>query len=172
MLCRKLPHLLIHAVMTLLCLLVLEGVVRLLVQTDLDGDLRFRSTQLKPYRLPVRRVERDIGTHLAAQDSPIVYDPELGWSQRPGLGGHNTAGFITSSPAPERVRFPERLRIALFGDSYTQGSYETGWWRVLEAQLNASGVKCEVLNFGAEATEWIRRICAGSAMESRGNRRW
>jgi hypothetical protein len=138
----------ILAVTTLLCLLGLEGVVRVLSRTDLDGETRFRFTRLKPYRLPVRHAERDIGTYLASQDSTMIYDPELGWSQRPGVVGHNTAGFITSGPAPERVPSPDRLRIALFGDSFTQGTYENGWWRVLEAQLNASGLKCEVLNFG------------------------
>ncbi len=148
MLRRIPPQLLILAIATLLCLLVLEGAVRLLCQTNADGALRFRSTRLKPYALPVRGAERDIAAYFAPRGSTVIYDPELGWSPRPGLAGHNTAGFITSGPTPTRERSPDRLRIALFGDSFTEGGYENGWWRSFEAQLNASGVMCEVLNFG------------------------
>jgi hypothetical protein len=145
---RTLSKLILATTSVVLCLLALEIAVRLLCVHDIDGERRFRATRLKPYRLPVQRAARDIAAYLAATETGLVYDPELGWTQRPGIAGHNAAGFITTGPAPERARSADRLRIALFGDSYTQGDYRTGWWRVLEEQLNAAGVKCEVLNFG------------------------
>jgi hypothetical protein len=44
----------------------------------------------------------------------------------------------------DRAPASDRLRIALFGASYTAGA----WWRSLEKSLNDSGVPAEVLNFG------------------------
>ena len=139
---------LIPSLAALVCFGALEIAVRALCRVDVDGEARFRETRLKPYRLPVRRAERQIADYLASKTSALVYDADLGWSQRPGVADHNDAGFITTGPTPPRAPSADRLRIALFGDSFTQGNFRTGWWRVLEEQLNASGVQCEVLNFG------------------------
>ena len=145
---RTILQLLLASVSVLFCILALEVVVRALSTSDIDGQRRFRSTRLKPYRLPVKRVEQDLAAYRATDKTALIYDRELGWSQRPVVADHNAEGFITTGPAPARARPADRLRIALFGDSFTQGNYRTGWWRVLEEQLNAAGVKCEVLNFG------------------------
>ena len=145
---RTILKLLIAAVSVGACVLGLEVAVRAMSARDVDGQWRFRSTRLKPYRIPVKRAEADIAAYLATAETALIYDRELGWSQRPGVADHNAEGFITTGPAPARARSGDRLRIALFGDSFTQGNYRTGWWRVLEEQLDAAGVKCEVLNFG------------------------
>ena len=145
---RNFLKLLIPLAAALLCLAALEIAVRVLCRVDVDGGAWFRETRLKPYRLPVRRAKQQVAAYLATPASALIYDSALGWSQRPGVADHNDAGFITTGPTPPRERSADRLRIALFGDSFTQGNFRTGWWRVLEEQLNVAGVKCEVLNFG------------------------
>lgn len=131
----------------LLTLGLLEIAVRLQCVRDADGAVRFRSTRLKPYRLPTARVEREMAALQSAPQTVLLYDPDLGWRPRPGVLEINASGFLTTGGMPEKVPAEGVLRIALFGDSYTEGSAGGGWWRVLEARLNAAGVKCEVLNF-------------------------
>lgn len=138
----------ISAFAVVFALALLEAAVRLQCFRDGDGAWRFRSTRLKPYRLPVARVERDMALLQTTDKSLLLYDPELGWRPRPGLVDHNAAGFRTTGGVPEKLPTEGVLRIALFGDSYTEGSATGGWWRVLEERMNAAGVKCEVLNFG------------------------
>lgn len=145
---RAFLKLLIPVVTLLVCFAVLEVAVRLMLRCDADGECRFRFTRLKPYRVPVQRAERDIAAYLQSEKSAMMYDPQLGWNQRPSVAEHNAAGFITSRPEVAIERPADRLRIALFGDSFTQGSFEKGWWRVLEDRLNAAGHRAEVLNFG------------------------
>lgn len=138
----------ISALAMVFALGLLEIVVRVQSFRDGDGAWRFRSTRLKPYRLPVARVERDMAMLSTSTNSFLFYDPDLGWRPRPGLLEHNAAGFRTTGGVPEKAPAEGVLRIALFGDSYTEGSAHGGWWRVLEERMNAAGVKCEVLNFG------------------------
>jgi hypothetical protein len=127
---------------------ILEIGVRLLTARDADGAPRFRLTRLKPYVLPVARVEREMVAYQSSDKTALLYDPELGWRPRPGVHDENAEGFRTTSAAPSRSPVPGTLRIALFGDSFTEGPEGGGWWRVLEERLNAGGVKCDVLNFG------------------------
>lgn len=132
----------------LLTLGLLEIAVRLFCLRDADGAVRFRSTRLKPYRFPDVRVEREMAAYLSSDQTALLYDSELGWRPRPDVQEHNAEGFRTTGAMPAWAPAPDVLRIALFGDSYTEGPVGGGWWRVLETQLNAAGVKCEVLNFG------------------------
>lgn len=141
-------RLIVLGVPLLLCLLLLEVAVRLLSPADQDGNRRFRDTRLKPYHPPVRKTEGILAQYLASKDSGLIYDPDLGWSQRPHAARHNSAGFISSEPAVPMEPSPGRLRIAVFGGSYTQGSTDQAWWRVLEDELNSHGLPAEVLNFG------------------------
>lgn len=140
-----------HIFLTLLCFAVLEIAVRSMCHTDEDGEYRFRLTRLKPYHMPLKRVEKELLAYRDGGGAGVLYDPELGWALRPGINNHNTAGFVTTGPVPDRVGTPGTLRIALLGDSYTQGEFRTGWWRVLEEKMNAAGAKTEVLNFGVGA---------------------
>lgn len=131
-------------------LLALELAVRAISTRDEDGRVKVRQTTLKPYRVGVRKAGHIVDQYLASDRSVLIHDAELGWTMLPGVAMHNRFGFITShDPTPEP---PEgTLRIALFGGSYTLGTFDTGWWRVLERELNASGIKAEVLNFGVSA---------------------
>ena len=86
-----------------------------------------------------------------------MYDPLLGWAPRPhgtskdGFIFYNSQG-IRSLPLEYSFRRQKgTVRIALFGDSLTQGAYvpfENTWGYYLENQLKARGINAEVLNFG------------------------
>jgi hypothetical protein len=133
----------------LVCLVVLEVAIRVVGRCDEDGNRWIRWTRLKPYHLPVKRVTRLVETYKTAQSrATIIYDHDLGWSPQPGHNHSNAQGFYSTRPDPDPAQPTDRLRIALFGASYTVGSFETGWWRTLEKTLNDAGVKAEVLNFG------------------------
>lgn len=145
---RTLAKVIVFALAGILALLVAEVAVRVGCRSDEDGNVTFRSTRLMPYRVPVRSAQKIVAQYLQSETSAIVHDAELGWNQRPGVAAHNADGFISAQPEVPRERPGDKLRIALFGGSYTQGSFDKGWWRVLENELNAAGVAAEVLNFG------------------------
>lgn len=84
------------------------------------------------------------------------HDYQLGWSissnatTEDGLYKSNSSGLrsLGQSILPCKS---EKLRIALFGDSFTHGdevSYSDTWGFHLETNLKAYGIECEVLNFG------------------------
>jgi hypothetical protein len=139
----------------LVSFLVLEIAVRLMCRYDADGNRWFRNLQLKPYRLPVREMTEFVRKYDSSQTRILAYSPDLGWVPQPLRKGYNAHSFYSTAPAVDRTPSPDRLRVALFGASYTAGSFETGWWRSLEKSLNDSGVPAEVFNFG----------CGGYAMD-------
>jgi hypothetical protein len=145
---RTLAKLIVCMVAGLFALGPAELVVRLRCTHDADGNVTFQETHLMPYRVPVLGATKVVEQYLKTNDSAIIYDPELGWNQRQSAATHNVAGFISVQSAIPRERPAEKLRIALFGGSYTLGSFEHGWWRILENELNKAGVPAEVLNFG------------------------
>ncbi len=138
---------LIALISTVFCLVILEVGFRLVSRRDEDGTYWFRSARLKPFHVPVNQVRHEFERYRGANDSTLIYDPDLGWNQRPNVAHHNDAGFVSIEPHVELAPPADRLRIALFGDSFTQGSFEAGWWRALETGMNALGDKAEVLNF-------------------------
>lgn len=140
--------LLLVTVPVALALLAMELALRWLCTRDADGNLWFRSTHLKPYRVTVRGATQVLARYGAEGRSGLLYDAELGWTQRPSVAEHNSGGFISSAPEVAVGRTPGRVRIALFGGSFTQGNFQHGWWRKLESELRAGGVDAEVLNFG------------------------
>ena len=107
--------------------------------------------------LPLRFQPLDLES-LAAGQGYLRFDPELGWSQRPGarvvddgiVYQANGAGFRADreySPQPA----PGVRRIAAFGDSFThcdEVHLEDCWTARLEASWEGS----EVLNFGIQAS--------------------
>lgn len=120
----------------------------MLCRKDEEGNTFFKNLHLKPFHVPIRQVGRTIHEYEGKESGP-VYDPELGWALRPDVYHHNSQGFISKNPSPERLpSSPTKLRVALIGDSYTQGDFETGWWRVLEDTLENKGIEAEVFNFG------------------------
>ncbi len=135
----------------LLALALAECAVRLGGRSDADGNFFFRQTRVRPYQPPVRAAEHLLRASQAAEATAIIYNSELGWVPRPNFRGTNDAGFFSSSAKLEETRPEGRLRIALFGGSFTQNSFELGWWREMEKALRGAGVDVEVLNFGVSA---------------------
>ena len=136
------------AVFAVLCLVVLEMAVRVICTRDVDGNRWFGTMQLKPYHLPVLRTAQLVRQYAASNSRIMIYDPDLGWAPQPLRNGHNALGFYSTAPTVAPTPAPGRLRIALFGASYTEGAFENGWWRSLEKSLNDAGVPAEVFNFG------------------------
>ena len=65
----------------------------------------------------------------------------------------NRQGWNSTKPAYSKAKTPGVLRIAVVGDSYVHGSFvdaAQGFPEVIERQLNAAGVRAEVLRFGMD----------------------
>ena len=65
----------------------------------------------------------------------------------------NAQGWNSTKPSYERAKTPGVLRVAVIGDSYVHGSFvnpDQGFPEVIERQLNAAGVRAEVLRFGMD----------------------
>lgn len=145
-------------VSTALAILLGEVIVRVLVHRDADGQEWLYDRRLQPYRLPQRQIAATL-SRLQAGTSFLAYDPELGWSPRPGarsadgLSRVDAGGIRTDRDIPVERAAPG-LRVALFGDSFTFGDevgQEQTWGAALERRLADRGVAVEVLNFGVNA---------------------
>jgi len=137
------------AVSCLAGFIAVETGIRFFSRTDADGNRYFRNLRLKPYHLPVERSRKLIREYQGAQaGARLIYDPVLGWKPQPGVGGFNGHGFFSSTPDPGPNPVAGRVRIALFGGSFTAGGADQGWWKVVDSQVNAQGLKAEILNFG------------------------
>ncbi len=143
------PKLLLSLISALLCLVALEGAMRVMTRRDADGDLIFRSLRLPPLHAPVKKAQALLDAYQSKiSQASMTYDADLGWRPTPLASGGNTDGFASSEPNPPKTPQPGKLRIALFGGSYTRGGGEGTWWRVFDEGLAKRGVKAEVLNFG------------------------
>jgi hypothetical protein len=141
--------LLLAATAVLFCFGLLEVGVRLLTKRDENGNLFFGQTRLRPYRFPAQSAKRLVEEYLARPNSNLMYDADLGWAPRPLVAHNNEEGFYSTAPASElKNPVPGRVRIALFGGSYTQCTFENGWWRVVERCLREAGVNADVMNYG------------------------
>ena len=89
-----------------------------------------------------------------------MYDSNLGWSPLPngvspdGLYRYNSAGIRSAPNEYSTSPDPGVLRIALFGDSFTEGAevtFEDTWGYQLQTGLRSKGINAEVLNFGVSA---------------------
>lgn len=130
--------------------IALEIMARLVTVSNGDGQRFFLNVPLRPFRLPVEETRSTLVRYRQTVISELIYDPILGWTNRPDLPDYNAAGLradheYASQPA-DGV-----LRIAAFGDSFTHGNEVSpvdSWARQLEARLAAQSVSAEVLNFG------------------------
>jgi hypothetical protein len=135
-----------------------EGTVRVIGETDADGQFIFRGAAIPPYRLRVHALVAAVERYRAADSKRRTeYDPLLGWAPRAGHQGklydYNSDG-IRSEVEFERSPRSGMLRIATFGDSFTHCDEVANadcWDRALEAKLAADGIPAEVLNFGMSA---------------------
>lgn len=131
----------------------IELAVRAAAEVDADGNVVVLGRRLRPYRPPAARVAR-----LAErfdEDAFLVYDPDTGWSPRPGATSSNGLYHYDDSglrvpPVPRAV--PEgALRVGLFGDSFIHGddvAYADSLAGALAAAGERGGHPIEVLNFG------------------------
>src|SRR5262245_24227849 len=123
---HAIARIVVCAIPVLVCLGVLECAIRVFSRRDVDGNVWIRSAHIKPYRLPIKQAETLTAQYLRQDSEPSLdYDPHIGWRLRPGKKNVNGEGFITSGPTPSRER-GDKLRIAVFGGSYTQGGFVNG----------------------------------------------
>lgn len=120
---------------------------------------------MPPYRLPVTRHAATLAQ--LGPDAVFGWDPELGWTLRPGAlkDGVPWTDSLGARGAGQRSwrAAPGVLRVATFGDSFTFGDEveaAQAWPAVLQELLAARGVQADVLNFGVSAygldQAWLR----------------
>jgi len=149
-------NLIILAFSIVFALLLGEGMVRLVGETDENGQFYFMERPLRPYRLVAGKSALLVDEYLQNPTSYVVYDEYLGWSIRPNATSenglyHSNAQGIRADVEYEKTPSPGVLRIAMFGDSYTHGdhaSLEESWGYQLERLLRERGINAEVINFG------------------------
>jgi lysophospholipase L1-like esterase len=127
-----------------------EIVVRALIVTNQDGARFLLTLPLRPFRLPIEETRATLARYAETAISELVYDPNLGWTNRPNLPDYNAAGMRADRDYPLTPP-ADRLRIAAFGDSFTHGNEVErveAWATLLMGEMLARGAPAEVLNFG------------------------
>ena len=152
--------LLLICLSVLLTLGILELGLRAASQVDADGQITLFGRVLEPYALPVTKLHARLHVFMENQDyTTVVHHPDLGWTFRPNVARQegtftiNGAGYRALREF-ELAPSPHRLRIAVFGDSFTAGDEvgdEETWAHLLEHQLELAGIRAEVYNFGVSA---------------------
>lgn len=145
--------------MSLFILVISEVGTRVLSSKDADGNYHIRQKKLRPYRLPIEESRITLERYKKKlEDNPseinYLYHNMLGWIGNPKYKESNIRNE-QAIRAPGRVfsynNCEDTLRIAIFGDSFTQSSplnYEETWGYLLEKGLCDHGFPAEVLNFG------------------------
>ena len=133
-----------------------EIFVRVAGRSDADGTFFFRERPIPPFALPVSRARDLVTQYLADPSGYMLYDEDLGWTNRPGSCTRdnrycaNSAGlrsdreFTPAKPAA-------KLRVSLFGDSFIHGhdiDLAGSLAPQLETALRARRIDAEALNFG------------------------
>lgn len=135
---------------------IVEVAVQTLGHYDEDGQFYFQDRMIRPYIMPIDYFDKNIQSYLEDSESLfMVYDEILGWKMRPNIiwRGDRTTNNVGIRADKEYPLSPDMdmIRIALFGDSFTLGaevSNDEAWGYLLEQNLQAKGIKVEVLNFG------------------------
>ena len=144
---QTLTNALIACMTVLLTLILLEAAVRVIGDTDIDGQFTFMGYALEPRALPISGLRAAVEEYLGDVDQAVavvLYDEMLGWTYRPNAAWQKRT-FTTNSAGLRAQREyskeppPDTLRIALFGDSFTAGDEAANdkiWGHQLEAKLN------------------------------------
>jgi hypothetical protein len=144
----------------LVYLILLEFGFRALCETDADGNRYFRGVKLKAYKMPVKTIDNLIKQYEINKDKALyIFNSFTGWSPNPIYKDKGKIIIFNKqgirSPASDYVYEinPKRrsIRIALFGDSFTQASgvpFQDSWGNILENTLRKEGFDVEVINFG------------------------
>lgn len=124
-----------------------------LLKSDANGILSYKTTILKPYRFPLK--DFDLYKKQTNYKWMYCYDKDLGWILQPGYRSSiyqfNSKGMRSGSKEYDLKPKDNILRIGLFGDSFIVSDdepFDRSLGYYLENDLNARGVKVEVLNFG------------------------
>ncbi|HIA36774.1 MAG TPA: SGNH/GDSL hydrolase family protein [Flavobacteriales bacterium] len=138
-----------------------ETLFSLMVETDADNNVWYRSRLLRPYHAPVMATKKNVDEYLASTNSFCIYDPLLGWCNNPSFRSedgnycHDMHGIRTADSINYTInKEPNTLRIALLGDSYIYGAevnFENTIGCFLEKILRENNIDAEVLNFGVGA---------------------
>lgn len=137
-----------------------EVAVRLMGETDADGNFFYKDKAVGAIRPPVEWVREQLQKYKDSDQTRMIYDPNTGWSPRPhvvthkGMYRYDARGIRTSGKEYTEKAKPGVLRIAIFGDSFAHGDdvpYEQSWGRLLEQKLNDGERRVEVINFGVSA---------------------
>ena len=157
-------RLLVRAALVILALccalLLLEVILRVGGEESADGQFMYARLPLQPYALPITRFSQQVAEYQDnLEQVTLIYDALLGWKFRPNSTRQNGAFTINSAGMRSTREYDmqppaDTLRIALFGDSFTAGddsTDEAAWSHLLEINLNAAGIRTEVLNFGVSA---------------------
>lgn len=133
--------------------------LRAISHRDVDGNLRVGSLWLRPFRPPLEVIRPYLQRILEDHSLYVRYDPDLGWTIRPGVysahgmyfsNAHGVRTGPDQEPTPV-VPPPGTTRIALYGDSFAHSSdvyFEDSWGALLETILEDSGMRAEVINQG------------------------
>lgn len=168
-----------HKLYLLITVLIVSFIISeitftLIVDSDLDGNLSFNYIHLKPYKLPILETEKKINEIISNKlpDSllanyenddftreyfnvRLIPDSLLGWVPNPifkstdGLYIYNRNG-IRSRDILTEYPTKTKLRIAIFGDSYSHGdevTFDNTIGNYLEELLKKENIEAEVLNF-------------------------
>jgi len=160
---------------TLIFLLIISEItLTFLVDKDLDGNLSLNYIHLKPFQLPINETAKKID-ELIANKLPysllasyknnnftrnyfnirLIPDTLLGWKPNPifkssdGLYIYNRDGIRCGDILTE-IPTKNKLRIAIFGDSYAHGDevmFQNTIGNYLEGLFLDKNVNTEVLNF-------------------------
>jgi len=146
----------------MLTLLLLELGLRLAGDVDVDGQVRAFGRAFSTNALPISQLRVRIDEYIENEKwATIMYDPWLGWAPSPNRVWQEGSGNYSVNSDGMRAtrdytREPARdtLRIAVFGDSFTEGKEvadEHTWPQHVERRLTKAGIRAEVLNFGVSA---------------------
>lgn len=142
------------------CLILTEITLSFMITKDLDGNLIMNNLHLKPYRLPIKETKVKLSKLLRLNDNNVqnirlLPDSKLGWipskyfESGDSLYKYNNESIRVGDIKWE-VGEKNKIRIAIFGDSYSHGDevrfkYTIG--NYLEKLFINSKYEVEVLNF-------------------------
>lgn len=145
---------------TLLGLTSAEIFIRYYGKYTAEGDFIVNGIKCYPYRLSLETLGSRLDYQIFKSKGHFRYDHLLGWTARENFSGplysYNSFGIRTQSSdddIPKEIPL-DKLRIALFGDSFTHAEgvvFKDTWGQLLENELRRSGINAEVLNFGFSA---------------------
>jgi len=141
----------------LICFILCEISVRLLSNTDLDGNIIYRDVQFKPYKLPQKETEKKLLQYSREEiNSRLLFDQKLGWRPHDNFISsdrmyiYNKYGFRCGSLS-DTTQNNEAVRIMIFGDSYAHGDEVNFTGTIgyfLKNLFLDNNIHVEVLNFG------------------------